>query len=208
MARPRPWLALVLAALTSAATPAPSLRELVERHDLDGLRQRGPSAMKELVQLYEASDAAGRARVARVFYGLGWKSADAKRVLMADVRTSDRDLRLQAQWALGRVSDDPDVVDVLVENMRRDGNALFRDKAGCALAYDQIHLNGRQKLRLFEGVVAALEDESPDVRRIATLVLQIHTKTDRGFQPLAPPEQRAAALETWKQWLAEYRAQY
>ena len=44
------------------------------------------------------------------------------------------------QWALGRVSDDPAVVDVLLENMRNDPNPLFRDKAACALAYDQIHL--------------------------------------------------------------------
>ena len=44
------------------------------------------------------------------------------------------------QWALGRVSDDPDVVDVLLENMQNDPCPLFRDKAACALAYDQIHL--------------------------------------------------------------------
>jgi hypothetical protein len=51
------------------------------------------------------------AAVAGVFYQLGWKSPEAKRALMADVQTQDQRLRLQVQWALGHVSDDPDVVD-------------------------------------------------------------------------------------------------
>ena len=40
-----------------------------------------------------------------------------KRVLMKDVHTGNQYLRLQVQWALGRVSSDDDVVDVLLENM-------------------------------------------------------------------------------------------
>lgn len=197
-------------AFAEASTPRDSrtLSALVLAHDVDAIRNLGPSLMSDLVRLYDASDPAGRAAVARVWYRLGWKSAEAQRALTRDVHTSDTDLRLQAQRALGRVSDGPAVVDVPLQNMRRGGNALFRDKAGCALPYDQIHLNPRQRFRLFEGVIAALEDESADVRRIAIRVLQIHGGGQtRGFQPFAAPEARAAAVEVWKIWLADYRSQ-
>jgi hypothetical protein len=83
---------------------------------------------------------------------------EARRALLADVHTADSNLRLQVQWALGRVSDDPAAVDVLLDNMRNDPVPLFRDKAACALAYDQIHLAPARKLRLLEGLIGALDD--------------------------------------------------
>ena len=118
----------------------------------------GPAALPELASLYRESPTAERTVIAQVFYNLGWKSEDAKRALMADVHTPDPALRLQVQWALGRVSDDPAVIDVLLDNMRNDPVPLFRDKAACALAFDQVHLSPAQKLRLFEGLIGALDD--------------------------------------------------
>jgi len=132
--------------------------------------------------------------------------AEAKRALMADVHTQDQRLRLQVQWTLGRVSDDPDVVDVLLENMQRDPVPLFRDKAACALASDQIHLAPAQRLRLFEGLIHALDSEIPQVRQIALQALQILTGQTKGFLPGAEPEARRRAVGEWKQWLAEYRS--
>lgn len=196
---------LVLLLLLAADTRP--VADLVTANDVASLRTRGASVLPELVKIYEAGDPDRRATVARIFYELGWKSPAAKRVLMKDVHTGHTQLRLQAQWALGRVSDDDDVVDVLLANMRRDGNALFRDKAGCALAYDQVHLTNRQKLRLYEGVVAALSDENADVRRIALQVLQVHTGQTRGFQPFAAPAEREKGLAAWTSWLDEYRSQ-
>ena len=125
---------------------------------------------------------------------------------MADVRTSDPALRLQVQWALGRVSDDPAVVDVLLDNMRNDPVPLFRDKAGCALAYDQVHLSPAQKLRLFEGLIGALDDYKLQVRRVAIQALGILTHQTKGYQPGADPVLRSAAVAAWRRWLAEYRA--
>ena len=181
------------------------LRAAAVAGDWKQIQAMGPGALPALARLYEASPAKERATIAYVFYQLGRKSPEAKRALMADVHTQDQALRLQVQWALGRVSDDADVVDVLLENMQNDPVPLFRDKAACALASDQIHLAPAQKMRLFEGLVRALDDEKPQVRQIALQALQILTGQTKGFQPVAPPEARRRAVEEWKHWLAEYR---
>ena len=181
------------------------LRAAAFQGDWKQVQALGPGTLPALARLYEGSSEKDRAAIASVFYGLGWKSPDAKRVLMADVHTQNPTLRLQVQWALGRVSDDADVVDVLLENMRNDPLPLVRDKAACALAYDQIHLAPAQKMRLFEGLVHALEDEKPQVRQIALQALQILTGQTKGFVPVAAPEARRPAVEEWKRWLAEYR---
>jgi HEAT repeat protein len=161
--------------------------------DLAALRSRGERVMGELAELYERSDPEGRATIASVYYRLGWRSADARRVLLADLDTPHERLRLQVQWALGRVSDDLEVVDRLVEVMRRDGTPLFRDKAACALAHDQVHLTERQKAHLYQRLIEALEDANPQVRSIAAKALEVHTGTRR-------------SVEAWKKWLEEYRA--
>ena len=207
----RPWPLLVALLLVSgparaAGVDAARLRAAAVAGDWKQIQSMGASALPELARLYEASSEKDRATIAYVFYSLGWKSPDAKRVLMADVHTQDQTLRLQVQWALGRVSDDADVVDVLLQNMQNDPQPLFRDKAACALAYDQIHLAPAQKARLFEGLVQALDDDKPQVRQIAVQALQILTGQTKGFHPMADPESRRRAVEEWKRWLVEYRA--
>jgi hypothetical protein len=210
-ARAGRWTAIV--ALLFAPLVAPPLRgetaglaDIARAGDWQKIKALGPSVLPELVAVYKASDAKGKASVAYVLYNLGWKSPDAKRALMADVHTSDATLRLQVQWALGRVSDDPDVVDVLLDNMRHDAVPLFRDKAACALAYDQIHLAPAQRARLFEGLIAALDDAEPQVRHIAVQALAILTGQTKGYNPAAAPDARAKAVAAWRQWLAEFKA--
>ncbi len=173
---------------------------------LEAIKARGPGVLLDLVDLYERSGPNERAKIANVFYGLGWQSEEAKRVLMQDVHTDDKRLRLGVQWALGRVSNSPEVVDVLFANMQDDDNPLFRDKAACALAHDQIHLTERQKFRLYELVIRALRDPKPQVRDIAIKVLQIHTGQRKGFDPNAPLGQREKRIRVWEQWLEEYRS--
>ncbi len=201
-------IAILCASVPAVASgiDAARLRAAAVAGDWKQIQPMGAGVLPELARLYETSPEKDRATIAYVFYSLGWKSADAKRVLMADVHTPDRTLRLQVQWALGRVSDDADVVDVLLENMQNDPQPLFRDKAACALAYDQIHLAPAQKARLFAGLVRALDDDKPQVRQIALQALQILTGQTKGFQPLADPEMRRRAVEEWKRWLVEYRA--
>ena len=205
---------LVLATLVScfssleaaAAVDEARVRAAAEAGDWKQIQALGPGAIPALVRLYEASPEARRATIASIFYSLGWKSPEAKRALMRDARSLDQALRLQVQWALGRVSDDPDVVDVLLDNMRNDAQPLFRDKAACALAHDQIHLSPVQKVRLFDGLIAALEDPKAQVRQIALQALQILTGQTKGFSSVAAPDERRRAIDAWRQWLEEYRA--
>jgi hypothetical protein len=176
--------------------------------DLDGIRNMGPEALVELARIYERSNDDMKRRVAHLFYQLGLKSNDAKRALMRDVHTSQAALRLEVQWALGRVSDDDDVVDALVDNMRNDSNPLFRDKAACGLANDQIHLNPRQRARLLRKVIESLASDTPQVRAISLQVLKLQTgqSDGKGFDPTAPPAERKAAVARWLKWMAEYEA--
>jgi HEAT repeat protein len=205
----RRFLGHLVVALVLAGAPASAssdLRPLVMAGDYDAIRKLGAGSMPDLVRLYESADGdEERARVANALYQLGWKSEDARRALMRDVHTSNRDLRLSVQYALGRVSSDPAVVDVLLENMQDDLNPLFRDKAACALAYDQIHLTEAQKVRLFAGLIHALDDPKPQVRAIAIQALEIHTGQRKGFSPDGDPSARAEATAQWREWLQRYQ---
>ena len=167
----------------------------------------GTGALPELVRLYTRVVATGADRDRQVFYNLGWRSEEAKRALMAEAHTTDPDLRLQVQWALGRVSESPAVVDVLLDNMQNDPVPLFRDKAACALAYDQVHLSARTE-------AAALRGPRPRARRREAagetggppgLAASSRTRR-RDSSATAPPQARSTAIEAWKRWLAEYRA--
>lgn len=200
-------LLVTLAAHAHAQISDAQVRALIaDPVRFDELKEVGPQVLPVLATIYETAGAGDRARIAGIFYRLGWKSDAAKRVLMSDVHTEHPELRLQVQWALGRVSSDDDVVDVLLANMQNDDNPLFRDKAACALANDQVHLDPHQKLRLLEGVIGALGDEKLQVRRIALQVLKIQTGQTKDFHPNAAPEARARAIATWHRWLDEYRA--
>ena len=199
-------LCLADASLAAPPVDLARLREAARSGDWRVVQTMGPGALPELARLYSGLPSDERARVAEIFYNLGWKSEDAKRALMGDVHTDDPTLRLQVQWALGRVSDDPAVVEVLLDNMRNDPVPLFRDKAACALAYDQVHLAPAQKLRLFEGLVGALDDPKLQVRQVAIQALSILTHQTKGYAPGADASSRSAAVAAWRRWLVEYRA--
>jgi len=213
---PRWWSFAAVVLAVAIVVPAPAspaggvdpalLRTAAVAGDWKQVQAMGPGVLPPLARLYASSSEKDKASIAYVFYQLGWKSPEAKRALMADVHTQDQTLRLQVQWALGRVSDDPDVVDVLLENMQRDPVPLYRDKAACAPASDQIHLAPAQKLRLFEGLIQSLDSGNPQVRQIALQALQILTGQTKGFLPGSGPETRRPAVGEWKRWLAEYRS--
>jgi hypothetical protein len=188
-------------------TDAAKIQTFVTQRNVAALKAMGNGVIPVLVEMYRVANESQKASIAETFYLLG-KSPEAKQVLMADVHTQNQNLRLQVQWALGRVSADVDVVDVLLDNMRNDANPLFRDKAACALAYDQIHLTEKQKVRLYEGLINALSDPKLDVRSIAALALSIQTGQSKGFEANASPAQREIAIREWKKWLDEYRSRW
>ena len=205
------WLLLLVPLTTkpvSAQDPSVAqLQQWVAGHNVAAIRSLGRPVLPKLVQLYEAADDDGfKSRVAQTLYELGWESPEAKRALMKDVHTLNQDLRLQVQWALGRVSNDPDVVDALLANMRSDSNPLFRDKAACALAYDQIHLSEQQRVHLFGALIEALRDDKYDVRHIALLALQIHTGQTKGFDPGGSWADREQKVKVWQTWLERYKS--
>ena len=199
-------LLLGISDLARAAGPRPSVADLVARNDEQGLVALGPAALPELVRLYSSGTAEQKVHIANVFYQLGRRSPEAEQALLRDAHSPNPDLRIAVQYALGRISDDPKVVDTLLEIMRHDGSPVFRDKAACALAYDQIHLTEIQKVRLYEGLIGALEDSKPQVQVIAIQALTILTGQDKGFRRGDPPEKKRQSIEAWRRWLAEYRA--
>ncbi|HSE84470.1 MAG TPA: hypothetical protein VLB01_07985 [Thermodesulfobacteriota bacterium] len=175
--------------------------------DFSGLREIGPDVLPILARLYESSnDENQRINIAHAFYQLGWKSSDAKQALMKDIHTRNQTLRISVQYALGRVSNDDEVVEALLDNMQDDTNPLFRDKAACALAYDQIHLTEEQKVRLYKGLINALSDQKRQVRSIAIKALKIHTGQTKGFNPSGPLPEREGKIREWKEWLEEYKS--
>ena len=168
------------------------------------LKAMGPDILPHLAHIYSKSSEDERATIAWIFYSLGMKSPEARKALLQDIHTQNQKLRLQVQWALGRVSDDTQVVDILASIMRDDPNALFRDKAACALAYDQIHLTEKQKVQLYGKLIDALNDPKLQVRQIAITALNIHTGQTKGFNPNGAETDRDRAIAVWKRWLAEY----
>jgi hypothetical protein len=194
---------LVHAAVEAQAIDRSALEAAVAGYDREAIERIGTDAMPVLVEMYREADPAGRTRIANVFYQLSWKSQEAKRAMMEDIHTTDESLRISVQWALGRVSNDDDVVDALLENMRDGFNPLVRDKAGCGLAYDQIHLTDRQKASLYRRLIERLEDPSAEQRSLAIRILQAHTGQTKGFHPVV---RQADALARWQRWIEEYEA--
>ena len=204
-------LTILLAPRAAAAEgPGPDLRSMLSRSldqwDYDALAAHGPEAMPILIELYREAGTDRRTAIAHAFYRLGLRSEEAKELLMADAKSLDEDLRIAAQYALGRVSDDPAIVDLLVDNLQTGFNPLVRDKAACGLAYDQIHLDDRQKARLFRKMIELLDSPNQETRWLAIRVLQVHTGQLKGFFPQWPEERRVAAVERWKRWIEEYEA--
>ncbi|HXO18500.1 MAG TPA: HEAT repeat domain-containing protein [Thermoanaerobaculia bacterium] len=193
--------------LAQEAPSEPAVAALVAKGDWDGLRRLGRGVLPVMARLYSQKDVQRRAALADGFYALGWESPEAKQALTRDLQTADARLRISVQYALGRVSGEADVVDALLRTMRSDPSPLFRDKAACALSYDQTHLSEAGKVRLYAGLIAALEDDDIQVRAFAIQTLQIHTGQTKGFRAFLPPERRARAVLEWQKWLAEYRAQ-
>ncbi len=191
-------------------TESGHLAELVDDRRYDEIRALGPDVMVELAELYVSrDDPRERQRVAWAFYQLGWQSEEATAALLPDVEGEKvgPKLKISAQYALGRVSSDPLVVQVLLRNLRHSRGLRIRNKAACALANDMIHLAPEQKALLFRGLISSLDDDKLDVRQIALEALKVHTGQSKSYDPQGPRDERLEAIGVWYRWLSEYEAQ-
>ena len=203
-------IVLIMGASPLLAQDPAEIADLVDQRDYEALKALGPEILPDLAALYEERrQDPTRQHVAWAWYQLGWQSPEAVEALLPDVEAdgTPMGLRISAQYALGRVSNDDIVVKTLIRNMRRGNTPRIRDKAACALAYDQIHLSEHQKVQLFRALVASLDDPKPDVRRIAMQALKIHTGQRRGYGFQKPRAKRLEAIERWHRWLREYEEQ-
>jgi len=217
--RIRLWLILSLSVLlfpltVQAQTPFPGeemtlsqrVTLAVEASDLEELRAIGPDGLPALLFLYETGDDALRVQLARLFHELAWPSPEVERALVRDLETRNVELRLAVFYALGRVSSDPEVVEFLLDVLKHDPNPLLRDKAACALAYDQVHLKEPQKVRLYEGLIQALSSTEHQIQALAIQALSILTGETKGFHPAFPPDRQQRSIEMWERWLTEVKA--
>ncbi len=198
--------ALVLSVPVFAEELSQQVTRLVEADDADGLRALGDEAVASMVWLYELSEERERIQLANLFYKMGARSQVAERALVRDFRSENVELRLAVQYALGRVSDDPMVIETLLYTLENDRDPLFRDKAACALAYDQIHVDAKQKARIYEGLIAALSNPKSQVRAVSIQALSILTGETKGFHALFPEDRRERSIALWQLWLEDYRA--
>ena len=197
---------LLLSAAVFAEELSQQVTRLVEAGDADGLRALGDEAIASMVWLYELSEEPERIHIANLFSKMGLRSQVAERALVRDFESGNVELRLAVQRALGHVSDDPMVIETLLYTMENDRNPLVRDKAAAALAYDQIHLDEKRKVRIYEGLIAALSNPKAQVRAVSIQALSILTGQTKGFHPLFPEDRRERSIALWQQWLDQYRA--
>src|SRR5688572_20273558 len=110
-------LALAVAGSPLAAAPAEAMPDsaliaqveaLIDSGDHDALQRLGPRVLPVMAELYRAGGEERKVAIAGAWYRLGWRSPRAKEVLLADVHTESEVLRINVQYALGRVSADPD----------------------------------------------------------------------------------------------------
>ena len=178
---------------------------LVEAGDAEGLRTLGDDAVTSMVWLYELSEEPERTHIANLFSKMGVRSDLAERALLRDFLSPNLELRLAVQNALGRVSSNPMVVETLLYTLENDRNPLVRDKAASALAYDQIHLNEQEKVRIYEGLIEALSNPEAQIRAVSIQALSILTGQTKGFHPLYPEDRRERSIAMWQHWLEERR---
>jgi HEAT repeat protein len=179
----------------------------VEANNLEELRAIGPDSIPALLFLYETGDDSLRVQLARLFHELAWPSPEVESALLRDMETRNVELRLAVFYALGRVSSDPEVVEMLLDILQNDPNPLLRDKAACALAYDQVHLKEpQQKVRLYAGLIQALSSTEHQVQALAIQALSILTGETKGFHPAFPPDRQQRSIEMWERWLTEVKA--
>ena len=102
---------LSLPIFANAESPTPErITTILHSQRYEELKPFGADALDPLLSMYEGGDIRARTQVSSALYYLSLKSERARELLYKDLHTPDESLRLQVQWALGRVSSDESVV--------------------------------------------------------------------------------------------------
>jgi len=172
---------------------------------LDDIQHFGYGAIAILTELYkESSSNSEKAKIASIFWRLGWKSQEIEETLMPDLDADDDYLKVQAQWGIAKSTVNSDVISKLLDNLENDPSPFVRDKAACALASDFIHISPAQKIQILRGLVEGLNSEITQVRASSILALKVRTGQTKGFVAGADIESRLQSIKTWGEWVDEY----
>src|SRR3984893_11985958 len=77
----------VFAAPAADSISVATVRTLVSQGNVSALKNLGTGVLPVMVELYRTANESDRANIAAAFYGLGWKSPEAKRALTPSVHT-------------------------------------------------------------------------------------------------------------------------
>ena len=213
------------AAASTAPVSAASLRRRVEMRALDGAV--GP---RDVLPYVRSPNVATRADVAALLARMDPRGAEPTlRTLLSDaeevVRRRAAASYARSEWA-AYVASQPVAFAALVGTSSGDASPAVREAATAALAKvpgdagetallarfsdpsSAVRaavadvLFGRDGPRVRAALVAALSDGDLVVRKTAVRALTSIAGTDRGFVADAPPDERAAAIASWKSWLS------
>jgi hypothetical protein len=190
--------ALLLLAFLSACAGAPSGGAAAPRGGTDPRFHAGGDRTQERMRALAARvpDASPQERleIGRRISAFG---EPATPVLLEMLRDPNPDMRELAAWVLG-FRDDRRVLPALVAASSDPVPTVALEAAAARLRLDDP--GG------IERIVAGLEDPDPRLRSRSALLLQRTTGTTFDFQADASPEERAAAVARWRDWLERRRA--
>lgn len=188
-----------------------AIKKIMEIKDtpINEIRDFGYGAIPILTDLFtEANTDLEKARIAWVFWKLGWKSPEIEQALMPALDSKDVILKINAQWGIAKSAESDEVLEKLLYNLEHDPSAVVRDKAACALASDFIHISGSQRITLLRGLVKGLSNDIEQVRNSSILALKIQTGQTKEFVASADISARANSIEAWNEWLNEYERNF
>jgi HEAT repeat protein len=168
------------------------------------LANRGDAAAEEVLRkLLEDPDAVVRVTVLRLYLRPRLRehvAADevlGRRVLDTLASDPEPEVRAAAAALLGRVPSPLSLraLAAAASGAARDRSAYVREEALQGLALTDLPVTR-------EALVAALEDPTASVRRVAAESLFRLASTRLGFDAEGPAEERAEAVVRWRRWLA------
>ena len=169
------------------------------------IRKHGRQVIPILAKIYsDSDDDMEKARVAWVFWKLGWQSELVEQTLLPDLDTQNTNLKVWVQWGIAKSTQSTTVIEKLLYNLANDSSPFVRDKAACALASDFTHISPRQRIIILRGLIEGLDSETLQIRKSSITALKVQTGQTKGFSAKAEKPIREERISAWNDWLDEY----